>query len=515
MRQWLKQIRAGEWRRSNIGLASTMLALLLFSPLGFNCHQSTDQSTAFRPDDSDQTVRTMASVQDAVGPLAADGAPADEPKVRIGPNLMTSASQAKALGLAGKLASEDDTLVPADAKLMALYDNDCRGKPSDLRFEAEALPLAETTSMSALTAQAEADPCLLRIDENPTRQWLLGEGHDPTDRYELLSTVNDPRVSEARHILFSKALSAWDWFFSDAGIKTDVILAVVDSGVWHTHPDLTDNMWRSQAGTAGYDFVNGDSDPLDDNGHGTHVAGIVGARANNGIGVTGVIGQRVRIMAVKVTNASGRGEIDDIVNGIRYAADQGAHVMNLSIGGRFSDTAVRDALTYAVSRGVVIVIACGNDNRIISPTDFFTPAGYARDLPGAIAVGSVDAVSGARSSFSTFGPSYVWIAAPGSLGTTNGVLSTYRNDQYQQLQGTSMASPVVAGAAALLVGAFRGRGLAYAPSDVVTLLTESAQPVQSLNTFFRDGATLDIERAAKLFFSRYVMASNGGAEVNP
>ncbi|MBN8541037.1 MAG: S8 family serine peptidase [Deltaproteobacteria bacterium] len=501
---------------------------LVFSiaPLGFNCHSPTDQSAAVfsqRADDEDQTVRAMASFANSV---EADGAPVGDQKIRLTSEIVVSSQKASAMGLSGKLSSPDDSIIPKGTQLMALYDNECRGKKdAPVRFEAVDMTPAEDLSLAKLESEANQDPCLLRIDENQVRQFIAPISDTGADSFtkaaqeaeenvSSLATVNDAQVADARHITHSKALISWDWFYSDAAITianlpTDVIVAVVDTGVLHTHPDLIDNRFQNAGGNNGFDFVNNDDNPTDDNGHGTHVAGIVGARANNAIGVTGVMGTRVKIMGVKVLDAAGSGAPANIVNGIRYAADQGAHVLNLSLGGQFTSTALRDAVAYAVSRGTVVVIAAGNSNALMDAgTNFFAPSGYAKDIPGSIAVGSVDAVSGARSGFSNFGPTYVWIGAPGS----NGILSTYTGNTYTALQGTSMASPVVAGAAALLVAAHRARGIAYAPSDILNLLTDSARPVTALNTAFRGGATLDLERAAKLFFSRHVIAGNGATE---
>lgn len=501
---------------------------LVFSiaPLGFNCHSPTDQSAAVfsqRADDEDQTVRAMASLANSV---EADGAPVGDQKIRLTSEIVVSSQKASAMGLSGKLSSPDDSIIPKGTQLMALYDNECRGKKdAPVRFEAVDMTPAEDLSLAKLESEANQDPCLLRIDENQVRQFIAPISDAGADSFtkaaqeaeenvSSLAAVNDAQVADARHITHSKALISWDWFYSDAAITianlpTDVIVAVVDTGVLHTHPDLIDNRFQNAGGNNGFDFVNNDDNPTDDNGHGTHVAGIVGARANNAIGVTGVMGTRVKIMGVKVLDAAGSGAPANIVNGIRYAADQGAHVLNLSLGGQFTSTALRDAVAYAVSRGTVVVIAAGNSNALMDAgTNFFAPSGYAKDIPGSIAVGSVDAVSGARSGFSNFGPTYVWIGAPGS----NGILSTYTGNTYTALQGTSMASPVVAGAAALLVAAHRARGIAYAPSDILNLLTDSARPVTALNTAFRGGATLDLERAAKLFFSRHVIAGNGATE---
>ncbi len=507
--------------RRTRGLLLWFGLVISVSPLSFNCHSRTDQSAAVpsQSDDADQIVRALASEQSAV---EIDGAPVGESKVRLSTNQTISAAKASNMGLSGKLSSSDDSIVPKNLALMALYDNECRGKRnSAVRFEAEELPLNDDVSLAILEKQADQNPCLLRVDENQVRQFIdpiSDEGSrafsKAAEEAVAFATVNDARIDEARHITHSKALIGWDWFYSDAAITTtnlptDVIVAIVDTGVLHTHPDLIDNRFQNAAGNNGFDFVNNDNDPTDDNGHGTHCAGIVGARANNAIGVTGVMGTRVKIMGVKVLGADGSGDLTAIVNGIRYAADQGAHVINLSLGGQFASTALRDAVTYAAGKGTVVVIAAGNSNALMDTgTNFFSPSGYAKDIPGAIAVGSVDAVTGARSSFSNYGTTYVWIGAPGS----NGILSTYTGNAYTALQGTSMASPVVAGAAALLVGAHRARGITYTPVQILNLLTESSRPVAALNTAFRNGSTLDIERAAKLFFSRHVMAGTAATE---
>lgn len=518
------------WRNVTLWLG---LALLI-SPIGFNCHSRTDQAPAVSqqtPDDADQIVRALASTD-------ADGAPIGESKVRLSSDSVLSNEQAKQSGINLKMQSADDGVVAKGTSLLALYDNDCREQnqghkrsPASLQFEAEELRPSVDITLSALTAQAEADPCLVRVDENRTLQLIDPTVHPPAStrgdfsqeksgEVAAQATVNDPRVGEASYVGFSKALESWDWFFSGSGIgggvANDVVVAVLDTGVLYSHPDLIDNAYMDAAGRRGYDFINSDDDPRDDQGHGTHCAGIIGARANNGIGISGVIGQRVKIMGVKVLDNRGSGSEASIVNGIRYAADQGAHVINLSLGGRFVSPTIRDAMTYASSRGVVTVVAAGNDGALMDAgTNFYAPSGYSKDIPGAVSVGSLDTINGARSGFSNYSTTYVWIAAPGSYNSAaaDGVLSTYLANGYTALQGTSMAAPVVAGAAALLVGSFRSRGIPYTNAEVISLLTDSARTVQNQTTFFRNGANLDIQRAAQLFFSRYVMAGNGGTEV--
>ncbi len=523
------------YRRRRIAvLLSGMLAI---APFTYNCHRSIDHSaltTEGTPDSEDQSVVALQNHSE-------DGAPQNDPKVRVG------AIEAAASGGSLKAAAAG---LQAGSQLMVLVDNQCRDQQANnfgsqklaqsasskimeasdtatipaMRFQAVEWNLDQDLAFDELESIAASDPCISRIDKNQQYQFKLPEPMSvgslsaaeaaALERGEagIQATVNDPMLSNARHIAFSKALLGWDWFYSSAGVKSDAVVAVIDTGIFATHPDLIDNIWLNN-GSNGYDFVNNDNNPADDHGHGTHVAGIIGARGNNSVGVTGVMGTNVKLMGVKVLSASGSGGDAGIANGIRFAADQGAHVINMSLGGSGQSTAVRDAMVYALEKKVTIIVAAGNENSEITPTSFVMPAGYAKDYPGILAVASVDAVTGARSSFSNFSPTYVWIAAPGS----NGIRSTYiAPDNYRDLQGTSMASPVVAGAAALVVGAFRAHGVNQPePAAVTRLLMDSSRPVAGLVSAVRNGATLDIERLGRQFYSRHVMAGDAGSEVRP
>ncbi|RYJ05342.1 MAG: peptidase S8, partial [Actinomycetales bacterium] len=216
----------------------------------------------------------------------------------------------------------------------------------------------------------------------------------------------------------------------------------VDTGV-AAHTDLGSNR------LAGRDFVDPGTSATDPNGHGTHVAGIVAAIANNRRGVAG-LAPHARILPVRVLGADGSGTTDVIARGVVYAADRGVQVINLSLAATQSDTALQRAVQYAQRKGVLVVAAAGNDGEgcflFGCPTQY--PAAYA-DVVGVGAVTS----SLRRASFSSFG-SWVDIAAPGDV-----ILSTIPSTQrlggdcngrrYCALSGTSMATPYVAAAAAL------------------------------------------------------------------
>ena len=257
---------------------------------------------------------------------------------------------------------------------------------------------------------------------------------------------------------------AWD---ITRGTK-DVVVAVVDTGVDYNHEDLSANIWTDAQGHRGYDFANMDTDPIDDQSmlqdaggicqpspiyHGTHVAGIVGAVMNNGKGIAGLA--QVSIMAVKVLDSCGRGFIGDIAQGIIYAADHGANVITLSLGGSALIT-LGSAVRHAWLKGAILVAASGNDGGAVS-----YPAAY----PSVIAVGSIGR-DDRRSSFSNYGKE-MGLVAPGE-----GIVSTMSvPPYYQQHTGTSQAAPHVAGVAALVLS----RNPSLANFEVRAIMNSTAE----------------------------------------
>ncbi|GID27372.1 S8 family peptidase [Paractinoplanes brasiliensis] len=235
---------------------------------------------------------------------------------------------------------------------------------------------------------------------------------------------------------FSKISVANAWQKSTGA---GVTVAVLDTGVDGKHPDLAANM------VAGYDAIaNGNGGATDPNGHGTHVAGTIAAVTGNGVGIS-AIAPHSKIMPVRVLGANGSGYMSDAAEGIIWAADHGASVINMSLGSSSKVTAVTNAISYARSKGVVVVAAAGNDRANGSPTNY--PAADAGVI-GVAATDSADRVA----SYSNAG-SYVDVAAPGSS-----IISTYptalgTRTGYVSMSGTSMASPHVAGVAALLKAA--------------------------------------------------------------
>jgi subtilisin family serine protease len=203
----------------------------------------------------------------------------------------------------------------------------------------------------------------------------------------------------------------------------------VDTGVDLDHPDLAGNV------VSGYNVISPGAPPQDDHGHGTHVAGIVAAITNNNVGVAGVAGG-CRIMPVKVLNNVGEGTDFDVATGIQWAADNGARVINMSLGSPDYSYALADAVDYAYGKNVLIVAAAGNDG--------LESILYPAALPHVMAVGATDKIDG-RASFSNYGNA-LDIVAPGV-----NIFSTLWDNSYTYLSGTSMATPHVAGVAALVL----------------------------------------------------------------
>lgn len=265
----------------------------------------------------------------------------------------------------------------------------------------------------------------------------------------------------------------------------DIIVAVIDTGVDYSHPDLGPNIWINPNeipdngidddnnnlidDVVGWDYFDNDNDPSDELYHGTHVAGIIGALGNNSTGIAGVNWQ-VRIMVLKAGGSEGYLTLDAIVQAIYYAANMGARVINASYGSYQFSQSEYDAISYANSRGVLFVAAAGNDT---NDNDLYPhyPSNY--DLPNIISVAASDQ-DDMMAAFSNYGRTTVDVAAPG-----NHTLSTWpiyvSPLGYETIEGTSMASPHVAGLAALLMDYYRNFDIHQIKATIETFVDRLPQ----------------------------------------
>jgi subtilisin family serine protease len=279
---------------------------------------------------------------------------------------------------------------------------------------------------------------------------------EPNYVYRAQQLPDDPMLARQWALVGANgadAPEAWDQITGGP-----VTVAVVDSGLDMAHPDLAGNVWTNPGeipgngidddgdgyvdDVHGWDFVNDDGDPTDDAGHGTEVSGLLAARGDNGVGIAGIAWD-VRLMPLKVLDASGSGTADKVAEAISFAVAHGARIVNASLNGPGRSQVLEDAIAAAEQAGVLVVVAAGNDGQDLEAHPSY-PAAYRES--NVVAVGS-DGPDGALSSFSNTG-SAIDVTAPGE-----DVLTTARGGGYASAWGTSMATPLVSGTLALMAAA--------------------------------------------------------------
>ena len=302
--------------------------------------------------------------------------------------------------------------------------------------------------------------------------------------YKALEVPNDPDYNKQWNFRAINVEQAWDETKGEG-----VTVAVIDTGVSKV-PDL-----KLTKFVKGYDFVNNKEDASDDNGHGTHVAGTIAQSTNNGYGVAG-IAYEASIMPLKVLSSSGGGTIADIAEAIKFAADNDADIINMSLGGGGASNMLEEAIKYAHGKGVTIIAAAGNEGR--------NAASYPARYPDVISVAATDA-AGDKAAYSNFGAG-VDIAAPGGTGmdTPGSIWQNTINPKSEEdpsepeskfagFQGTSMAAPHVAGVSALI----RSTGV-DTPDEILNILKQSSRKVSEDHLNHFGAGHLDANAAVQL-----------------
>lgn len=332
----------------------------------------------------------------------------------------------------------------------------------EVAAEYRALPEVEYAELNFEIELVEPEVNDIEEGESPALPYAGIVAGSPQD-----SLPNDPRFNEQWALSNTgqndgklkadiNALDAW----AKTKGSEKVVIAVLDSGVDYTHPDLVHNMWVRPASMAayadeqlgtiddeyGYNAVENSGDPMDDNGHGTHCAGIIGAEGDNNEGIAGV-NWKVEIMPLKFMSAGGFGTTKDAIEAINYVVERkkagvNVRVISASWGSTMYSRALKDAIARAGDEGILFIAAAGNSsvNNDRSP---HYPSSY--DLPNVVSVAALDRRD-ELASFSNFGLKTVHVAAPGSE-----ILSTWLGSKYEEHSGTSMATPVVSGVAALVL----------------------------------------------------------------
>jgi thermitase len=295
---------------------------------------------------------------------------------------------------------------------------------------------------------------VLRVPAGAVKQAIAALRANPAVEYAEpngIATVfvdpNDTYYSTCYNTAFYGCVAQWNWPKIQANLAWDTVtgsanvkVAVLDTGIDNSHPDLPPVALQK-------DFINNDNNAEDDFGHGTHVAGIIGALTNNNVGVAGA-NWNVSLMAGKVLDAWGSGSWESVANGIIWAADNGANVINMSLGGSSSSTTLKNAVDYAWNKGVVIACSAGNNGT--------TTKTYPASYTNCIAVAATNKNDN-KASFSSYGFTWVDVAAPGdgvlsTMPNTSVTMNTYYGYKmnYDGVSGTSMAAPHVAGLAGLV-----------------------------------------------------------------
>jgi subtilisin family serine protease len=345
---------------------------------------------------------------------------------------------------------------------------------------------------------------VLYAEPNAVRSAFL-RPNDPyfTELWAMQNTGQSIRGTAGTPDADSDVAEAWD-----AGVGGGTVVAVIDTGVDSAHPDLAPNLWRNpgESGSGresngldddlngraddwrGWDFVAGDNDPADQNGHGTHVSGTIAADRGNGLGVAGVA-DGAKLMPVRVLDGTGSGRVSDVIFAYAYAFQNGAKVVNLSLGSTSSSRAERDAI--AAFPSMLFVAAAGNggadgvgdDNDAAAAT---YPCAYL--LPNVVCVAASDNRD-RLAGFSNYGATSVDLAAPGVS-----IASTWPGGGYSWSSGTSMATPHVSGAAALLWAASPGAQ----PTDISSALLGGVDARPAFTGRTVSGGRLNVLRSLRL-----------------
>lgn len=379
-------------------------------------------------------------------------------------------------------------------------------KPSN---QLSALTLRQEQSEPEITEPLFGDFCAKFIFENPDY------GCEPNFTYKAFISPDDPKYGEMwglNGVYGIDAPNAWDITTG----SSDVVVAVVDTGVDYSHPDLAQNMWVNPFEIAGnsvdddgngyIDDIHGvntitdSGDPRDDNGHGTHVSGTIAAVSNNSFGVSG-IGWRTKVMGLKFLSASGSGNLSDAIAAINYMVEMkqrgvNIRVSNHSWGGSDYSAALETAIRQATEAGILFAVAAGNESNDNDAAPSY-PASYT--FNELLSVAAID-IDGQLAQFSNYGFTSVHIAAPGV-----DILSTTPDGGFSLYSGTSMATPHVSGVAALIAASEPN----LRPAQLASRIMESGIPISGLEGKVYSGRLLNANRALRNIISLLPDYSSG------
>lgn len=454
-----------------------------------------------------------------------------EKKVRLRDDSAPSASNihAKASG---------ELTIDAGSHLGVIMDNACLQARRDLSGAVISKSIVDSGEVSTLLdhqayewvlPQTYSDLQIEQMAEN--EECVLGVSWNRA--YKAQAAFNDSQMFNQDYLTYTHALDSYDYFYNAGGGMdlngTPVVVAVLDTGADLSHPDLIGNLWTHSKGigiditTLGSANVNYQPTDISSIGHGTHVAGMIGAVTNNGSGIIGAMPYRVKVMPIRLFVADAAGNLSTtsqyFYNAMRFAYMNGANVINLSLGsitaGPASDSLALSGVQEAVNAGSTVVVVIGNadsgkNGQEVNGATLSSIPGQFATIPGVIGVGSIDTLSGGKSFFSHYSTTYAEIAAPGAQQNTIGLYSTLPTSSYGRLAGTSQAAPQVSAAAALTIGIIRdAMGIVPTPAEVERLILTSAIKDPNLVTYFKDGNRLDYLNLVQTINASYPRTSSG------
>lgn len=428
-----------------------------------------------------------------------------------------------------RFLAEDGAQMGALSTRKALLTDDL-GSWYKVKIDSEAVPLSESLSLALQSEgvmasepnfiysllddpevsphdssdlNGEASLAALPRAPRPTPTPVVDPEYKPAPALPS-PAVADPRVKTMYGLSKVNAQAAWGITLG----SPKIIVADIDTGIDYNHEDVMNNLWHNAAeipgdgidndkngyidDIVGWDFKNKDARPYDDNRHGTHTFGTIAGTGGNGLGVSGVA-QRSSVMVLRfLGGAGGEGTLEDAVLSIDYATKNGARIMSNSWGGDEYSKALFDAISRANAKNVVFLAAAGNSSENIDKVPMY-PAAY--QLPNVISVAATDDKD-ALAEFSSFGVKSVHVAAPGA-----NILSTIPGNKYGYLSGTSMATPHVSGAVALLLSAYPS----MRPAHIKDLLINSVDVLPTLKGKVTSGGRINLAKAFALAKTRFGM----------